>query len=727
MRWSQKGAAVFIRENRVKRGDKVYEYRQLVESYRDKDGKSKTRVVANVSHLSAQQLENLKVALRAGAEGKSVVLKQADAQPFTKVSASLRYLDIAVLLRLWHEWKLDELLGELMPMGRHSVAPADLVAALVLQRALEPDSKLAATEWFPGTALPELLGIRPDQFNNSRVHRTLDLLESVDEELQAQLPARYASQSGAFTCLFLDATDTFFVGRGPEMAELGKTKEGRVELKVGILLLCNERGEPIRWKVVQGNSAENKTFHEVFRELEGAPWAHRVPLVVDRAMGRTVEIEKMAAVGLHYLTALTANEFDSYAPEIPRGGMGSVPLDLRSDPVIESNDKEALIALAQEHGFTYVSEDLMVLDLGVRPIGGGSLTSTPDTTKMSQAQDLRDRLLLAREIKQRRESGELKTLAEAGRVYGCSHGHIANYLALTQLSSAIQREVEAGLAEGIGFKNAIRLGRLRREKQMERYLELKAKRRQKRAAGSHPQDSYFNPDKIQARQVLYFNPGLHLHRRRKLLEKLDQAQLHVSELNDKIAQNRIKRSTARLVADIESYLANKHLRKAFEIHADEEGFIQLEENETYLTHLRGRYGFCVLVGHPELIDSATELVHMYRAKQTVEADFKTIKSCIQLRPVHHQTDAKVRAHVTLCMLALLLHRTLESRLQSMQISPARALSRLQQCPLNKLDQADIYTVTMPDLHQSKILKELKMTHLTEDDHVRQIISSRHCL
>jgi len=48
----------------------------------------------------------------------------------------------------------------------------------------------------------------------------------------------------------------------------------------------------------------------------------------------------------------------------------------------------------------------------------------------------------------------------------------------------------------------------------------------------------------------------------------------------------------------------------------------------------------------------TELCRTYRAKDAVETDFQVIKSLIKLRPVRHRTDAKVRAHVTLCMLAL---------------------------------------------------------------------------
>lgn len=66
----------------------------------------------------------------------------------------------------------------------------------------------------------------------------------------------------------------------------------------------------------------------------------------------------------------------------------------------------------------------------------------------------------------------------------------------------------------------------------------------------------------------------------------------------------------------------------------------------------------VLTAHPDVPGTASDLIDMYFEKDVVEKDFQTIKSAVELRPVHHQTDIKLRAHVTICMLALLLQRIL---------------------------------------------------------------------
>ena len=121
--------------------------------------------------------------------------------------------------------------------------------------------------------------------------------------------AHKCASQAAFATLYLDSTDTFFIGQGPDKATNGKTKEGRIERKVGVVLLCNERGEPLRWKVVEGRSADNILFRDVFDELKAVDWACDVPIVVDRAMGSTADIRAMFETGLKFVTALRATEF----------------------------------------------------------------------------------------------------------------------------------------------------------------------------------------------------------------------------------------------------------------------------------------------------------------------------------------------------------------------------------------------------------------------------------
>lgn len=65
---------MFIKTIKIKRGDKQYQYYQLVESYRREDGTPSHRLICNLKGLTPLTIKNLKVALQAGKQGQPVVI-----------------------------------------------------------------------------------------------------------------------------------------------------------------------------------------------------------------------------------------------------------------------------------------------------------------------------------------------------------------------------------------------------------------------------------------------------------------------------------------------------------------------------------------------------------------------------------------------------------------------------------------------------------------------------
>ena len=123
---------------------------------------------------------------------------------------------------------------------------------------------------------------------------------------------------------------------------------------------------------------------------------------------------------------------------------------------------------------------------------------------------------------------------------------------------------------------------------------------------------------------------------------------------------------------------------------------------------------------PEDTRPPEELVRLFRSKDAVEKDFQTIKSALRLRPVRHRTDAKVRAHVTLCMLALLVERVLDQAMQR-QATGAAALDALADIRLNRIKTPahalPVYTITRPKADHLAILRALDLTRLLDDAEV----------
>jgi transposase len=77
---------------------------------------------------------------------------------------------------------------------------------------------------------------------------------------------------------------------------------------------------------------------------------------------------------------------------------------------------------------------------------------------------------------------------------------------------------------------------------------------------------------------------------------------------------------------------------------------------------------------------AKEIIDRYKSLGYIEQGFRVLKSEIEIGPVYHRLPERIRAHATICFIALILHRVIRARLQSRPVpgvvSPERALASL---------------------------------------------------
>lgn len=106
--------------------------------------------------------------------------------------------------------------------------------------------------------------------------------------------------------------------------------------------------------------------------------------------------------------------------------------------------------------------------------------------------------------------------------------------------------------------------------------------------------------------------------------------------------------------------------------------------------------------------SATDVALGYKQLMEVERAFRTLKSTLSLRPVYHRKDERIRAHVLLCWLALLLVRMAEHETGQSWLRLRTEMDRLHLGEfVNKDGRILQYTDLTPD--QRNILKKLKIT------------------
>lgn len=738
-----------VRISTKRQNGKTYRYAQFVQSYRRSDGMPATRVVANLGALPQQAIDNLTLAVKANREGCHLVV--ADGLPglsdSSKVVANLRYLDATIMLEIWRDWGLDCVLADLLSTSPRAASAVDVTTALVIQRCIAPGSKLDAQKWLPTTALPQVLALPPPSFNNTRLHRVLDELHQATPRLQERLTELYQEREGCSARrFFIDVTNTFFEGRGCPLAQQAKTKEGIAnKWTIGIVLLADEQGYPWRWQVVSAKAKDHQVMGDMVDQLAKVDWLQGSPLVCDRAMGQDVSLRRLQAANIQFLTAAPVDTIESYTKALPYQRFSNI--EIGGTRQTQEQDLERVLRAARdEDEMQEIDEQMFVMDLGVVDLKENRDADHEDDADQGQtvardtwADQVREvlrasdspaarRIQVAQELKAKLGSKKFRTQAALARKIGVTVGRLRYTLDLLRLAPSLQQRLLATPDTVISERQLRRVTARDAEADQRALLcEILAS-----PAGKPAEQNQTLPDVERLRLVAYFNPQMFVNKRRRAKKNLVQLTAFVEQLNDdlsKVTRSRKEEPTRRkIIHQLEKY---KYL-SAFEVHLEPitlkttaGGAVssfrcQLELQEAQWRRRRRYDGFVLLLAQCDLPNSAAQLATLYRDKDIVEKDFETIKSVLKIRPIYSYTDPKVQAHVTICMLALLLNRTLNRRLKQagLGLSPKACLEILQTCHLNRIrknpGEPEIYSVTEPNTAQMEILDALNLGHLVDD-------------
>jgi hypothetical protein len=106
---------------------------------------------------------------------------------------------------------------------------------------------------------------------------------------------------------------------------------------------------------------------------------------------------------------------------------------------------------------------------------------------------------------------------------------------------------------------------------------------------------------------------------------------------------------------------------------------------------------------------------MYMQLNDAEAAFRTLKQDLSIRPIYHQLDSRVRAHVLVCFLAYVLYRTLDrmAKEKGLATTARRVLASLATIksgdiilPLVDGRELSLRRVSRPDQAQAELLTRL---------------------
>lgn len=216
--------------------------------------------------------------------------------------------------------QLDTFLRNAIPEGREHVPWEITSLILIIARLLEPSSELhTAEQWYPKTALPDLLGVAEEQLDENRLYRGLDQLLPHKEALEVHLKNRLGGLFQLeYDLLLYDVTSTYFEGAADfPLAQRGYSRDQRSDCKqVCIGLVVSRCGMPLGYEIFAGNTADVTTVEDIVETMERRYGKSNRIWVMDRGMVSEDNIEFLREGGRRYIIGTPKSMLKKFEQEI---------------------------------------------------------------------------------------------------------------------------------------------------------------------------------------------------------------------------------------------------------------------------------------------------------------------------------------------------------------------------------------------------------------------------
>jgi hypothetical protein len=291
---------MFVKETKVRRAGREYSYLQLVEGYRDENGKVRHRVVANLGRKDALK-ESGQLEALAGSFARldpPMAGTRRSVGPLLLVEHFLRELNVK-----------DTVDGALPRSARSILSVGEVVCALIASRLCSPSPLYDIAGWASGTAVHELLGIAPALLNDDRLGRALETFAVDAEDLRSRVAARAIERFGVDAGrLHVDLTTVGVSGayEGSALIAKGWASDRRVARQVRTLQASTADGTVLYSRPDPGNAAELTLVGAGLERLLAISGPGLL-IVCDSAMGQPKTMREIDQAGVRFVVPLRAS------------------------------------------------------------------------------------------------------------------------------------------------------------------------------------------------------------------------------------------------------------------------------------------------------------------------------------------------------------------------------------------------------------------------------------
>ena len=309
---------MYLRRTQRRRKDgSVVGYLGLAQNRRV-DGVTRAEVLLNLGRedeLDVDALRRLAASITRFADGDGAgqllgnIDGEGDGDGDLEVESSRALGGVWLLDALWRRLGIGEALGGVLGARRFSTDIERVLFAMVCNRALDPSSKRACSEW--ARADVAITGL--EEIDEEHCYRAMDLLVDADTEGKVQEAVFFACAdllNLEVDLLFFDTTSTYFERDEPDptgehgepaFRAYGHSKDHRPDLpQVIIGLAVTREGIPVRVWVWPGNTNDMSVLQEVKDDMRG--WRlGRVVTVVDRGFSSDENLRYLTRAGGHWI------------------------------------------------------------------------------------------------------------------------------------------------------------------------------------------------------------------------------------------------------------------------------------------------------------------------------------------------------------------------------------------------------------------------------------------
>lgn len=314
---------MYLRCHSRKKNGKMHRYWDVVESRRLANGQTAQRQVLYLGEINDSQQAAWRKTIEVFDEQKrdyrQVSLFPSDrpippdeANGLSVVLTALRLVrprsfgDCWLGCLLWEQLELGRFWDQKLRSDRGGVAWAKVLEVLAVNRLCDPGSEFSVhRQWFPRSAMDELMGVDFAVAEKDRLYRCLDRIGAHKEELCRHLVERWKTLFDArFDVLLYDLTSTYFEGSCEQIpkAKHGYSRDGRPDCRqVVIALVVTRDGLPLAYEVMPGNTSDKTTLKGFLAKIEQLYGQARRVWVMDRGIPTEATLEQMRQEQVAYL------------------------------------------------------------------------------------------------------------------------------------------------------------------------------------------------------------------------------------------------------------------------------------------------------------------------------------------------------------------------------------------------------------------------------------------